>query len=273
VTVANLSPYRVEFAFDNYGLDESCALLKQPAANGFRYVVTPNVDHIIRYCEEPQYRALYADASYILLDSRFLVRLLGVFRKLPRGTEVCTGSDLTAALFTRVLNPDDRVVLVGGSAAQAELLSRRFGLQDLHHIEPPMGFIHSAAAFEKCVAAIEGLSPFRFCFLAVGSPQQEILAHRLKMRGRTYGTALCVGASINYLTGNEHRAPQWLQQCGLEWLYRLLHDPRRLAKRYLLRGPRIFWLLPRMKLLVRTAGTCSVTPSDMSLLRHKSAMP
>jgi UDP-N-acetyl-D-mannosaminuronic acid transferase (WecB/TagA/CpsF family) len=59
--------------------------------------------------------------------------------------------------------------------------------------------------------------------------------------------ALCIGASINFLTGSERRAPRWMQLIGFEWLYRLMNDPRRLAKRYLVRGPRIFLLLPRLK--------------------------
>ena len=103
-----------------------------------------------------------------------------------------------------------------------------------------MGFIHDPAATERCLTFVESLSPFRFCFLAVGSPQQEVLAHALQQRARARGLALCVGASLNFITGSERRAPLWMQHGGLEWLYRLLQDPRRLARRYLLRGPRIF---------------------------------
>jgi UDP-N-acetyl-D-mannosaminuronic acid transferase (WecB/TagA/CpsF family) len=62
---------------------------------------------------------------------------------------------------------------------------------------------------------------------------------------------LCVGASINFLTGVEMRAPRWMQAMGLEWLFRLLKNPRRMAMRYLVRGPRIFLLLPRLELRLR----------------------
>jgi exopolysaccharide biosynthesis WecB/TagA/CpsF family protein len=54
---------------------------------------------------------------------------------------------------------------------------------------------------------------------------------------------LCVGAAVNFLTGTERRAPRWMQRSGTEWLFRLLNDPLRLAKRYLVRGPRVFSLL------------------------------
>jgi exopolysaccharide biosynthesis WecB/TagA/CpsF family protein len=87
--------------------------------------------------------------------------------------------------------------------------------------------------------------------LAVGCPQQEILAKALQSRGRARGLALCIGASINFLTGGERRAPKWIQHAGFEWLYRLLNDPTRLAKRYLVRGPRIFLLLPRLHFELR----------------------
>ncbi len=114
-----------------------------------------------------------------------------------------------------------------------------------------MNFIGDAAAVETCLREIEAASPFRFCFLAIGSPQQEIVAQKLKERGVARGLALCVGASVNYITGVERRAPLWMQQLGFEWLFRLLQDPRRLAKRYLVRGPRIFLLLRRIELRVR----------------------
>ena len=103
-------------------------------------------------------------------------------------------------------------------------------------------------AIEACVREVESLSPFRFCFLAVGSPQQEIVAQALKMRGIARGLALCVGASINFVTGIEKRAPPWVRRIGFEWLYRLSQNPKRLAYRYLVRGPRIFLLLWRIEL-------------------------
>src|SRR5262249_4961555 len=94
-------------------------------------------------------------------------------------------------------------------------------------------------------------SPFRFCFIAVGCPQQELVAHRLKVRGRASGLALCIGASINFLTGTERRAPRWMQHIGMEWLYRALRDPVRLGRRYFARGPYIFPLLHRYTFWLR----------------------
>jgi exopolysaccharide biosynthesis WecB/TagA/CpsF family protein len=211
----------------------------------FAYVVTPNVDHLIRFCDDPSFRALYATAGFILNDSRVLSRLVNVYKdvKLP----VCTGSDLTEMLFAKIIKTNDRIVLIGSNAVQAKALEQLYGLNSLNHFEPPMGFIHDAEAVEVCLRFIEAQSPFRFCFLAVGCPQQEILANKLQQRGVARGLAFCIGASINFLTGTERRAPQWMQKANLEWAFRLSQDPGRLAKRYLVRGPRIFKLLKRIQ--------------------------
>jgi N-acetylglucosaminyldiphosphoundecaprenol N-acetyl-beta-D-mannosaminyltransferase len=167
---------------------------------------------------------------------------------------VCPGSDLTQALFSQVIQPADRVVVIGGAAEQAMQLAASYGPTIVHH-NPPMGFINDPAALENCLRFIEAASPFRFCFLAVGSPQQERVAYLLKQRGLTQGLALCSGASLNFLTGAERRAPRWMQRMALEWLFRLLHDPRRLARRYLIRGPRIFYYLRGMKIRQRRSAT------------------
>lgn len=171
----------------------------------FAYVVTPNVDHLIRFCDDPSFRALYSTAGFILNDSRVLSWLANAYKdvKLP----VCTGSDLTEMLFAKIIKTNDRIVLIGSNAVQAKALEQLYGLNSLNHFEPPMGFIHDAEAVEVCLRFIEAQSPFRFCFLAVGCPQQEILANKLQQRGVARGLAFCIGASINFLTGTERRAP------------------------------------------------------------------
>jgi N-acetylglucosaminyldiphosphoundecaprenol N-acetyl-beta-D-mannosaminyltransferase len=122
-----------------------------------------------------------------------------------------------------------------------------------------MNFIADPAAVEECLRSIEDVGSFRFCFLAVGSPQQEIIAQSLKERGIARGLALCVGGAINFMTGVEKRAPLWMQKLGFEWLFRLLQNPRRLASRYLLRGPLIFPLLFQIELRVRRRATATST--------------
>jgi N-acetylglucosaminyldiphosphoundecaprenol N-acetyl-beta-D-mannosaminyltransferase len=240
---------------DDHNLDEALRLVATFGSERYGYIVTPNVDHIIRHYQDSHFRALYAQAAYVLLDSRFLAHTVGLFKR--QVLRVCLGSDLTTATLESVIKPLDVAILVGGTPEQAQVLKVKYGLTRLHHIDPPMNFIHDPLAVEACLREIEAASPFRFCFLAIGSPQQEIIAQKLKERGIARGLALCVGAAINFLTGIERRAPLWMQEAGLEWLYRLTKNPRRLWKRYLIRGPRIFLLLWRIELRVRKSAVTS----------------
>lgn len=236
---------------DDYDLLSFSKVADSFGTERYGYVVTPNVDHLIRWHDDANFRALYADASYVLLDSRFLAYVLKLTKRIsPR---VCAGSDLTAQLFTNIITVDDPIILIGGSDQQAQQLAQIYGLRKLHHYNPPMGFIRSPEAVETCLKFVESHSPFRFCLLAVGAPQQETLAQLLKQRGVARGLALCIGASINFLTGAETRAPRWMQRLGLEWAFRLLQDPKRLAKRYLVRGPRVFGLLRKFEFQLRPA--------------------
>ena len=250
---------------DDYDLEEFSDLAAAFGSASFGYVVTPNVDQLIRYHEDAQFRGVYAEAAYVLFDSRFLAHCLALF--LRRRLRVCPGSDLTLRLLQQSANRDDRLLLVGGTALQAQQLSVRFGLRGLTHIDPPMGFIRDPAQVEQCLQRIEAASPFRYCLLAVGSPQQELLAWQLQKRGRARGLALCVGASINFLTGLERRAPPWMRRLGAEWLFRLLQSPARLGRRYLIRGPRIFALLPRMRIVARRSEPASGTDATRDFPR------
>jgi exopolysaccharide biosynthesis WecB/TagA/CpsF family protein len=234
---------------DNQDLAQFVQTAAEFGTGGFGYVVTPNADHLIRFHDDPSFREKYADAQFVLSDSRFLSHVLALTKGIR--VPVCTGSDLTAQLLTRVVKPDDRLVLVGGSSEQAALLKQMFGFTNLKHVNPPMGFIRDPGAVTSVLEFIEKQSPFRFCLLAIGCPQQEVIAQKLKQRGVARGLALCIGASVNFLTGQEQRAPQLIQKLGLEWVFRLLQSPRRLGYRYLVRGPRVFTVLRKMKIQLR----------------------
>ncbi|MBC7982496.1 MAG: glycosyltransferase, partial [Candidatus Obscuribacterales bacterium] len=126
-------------AFDNYDLASFARVAAEFGQQQYGYVVTPNTDHLIRLHDDGRFRDLYAAARYVLLDSQFLARVLrftdGV--RLP----VCTGSDLTAKLFSDVIASNDSIVLIGGSEEQKAKLVQRYILRNLAHYSPPMGFI------------------------------------------------------------------------------------------------------------------------------------
>ena len=86
-------------------------------------------------------------------------------------------------------------------------------------------------------------------FFAIGAPQSEIVFAEILERGQARGVALCIGASLEFLTGAKTRAPLWMQRAGLEWLFRLGTEPRRLWRRYLVEGPKIFGIWRRWRKL------------------------
>lgn len=209
---------------------------------GFHYVVTPNVDHMVRLhrADDPALWQIYRQADLCLCDSRILARLA---RWSGLDMPVVAGSDLTARLLSRPLPPGTRVALVGGSPAQYDwLVATRPEAEHFHH-QPPMGLRTNLAAQSAVVDFLEAVRP-HLILLTVGAPQSEIVAQRAKARGQVTGVALCVGASLEFLTGEKRRAPRLLQMLSLEWLFRLLSEPRRLWRRYLVEGPAIFgiWL-------------------------------
>lgn len=213
------------------------------AETPFGYIATPNVDHMVRLNSEgteADVSAAYAKADLCVCDSRVLARLARLHHvHLP----VVTGSDLTAALLEQVLRPGDRVAVIGGNPDIVRRLASRYPSADFIHHSPPMGLRRDSGA-QTAAAEFIAQAKCRFTFLAVGSPQQELIAARVT--GGT-GFGLCIGAALEFLTGDQVRAPLVLRKTGLEWAYRLATNPRRLWRRYLVEGPKVFVLAWRWK--------------------------
>ena len=220
----------------------------RPENAPFGYIVTPNADHLVRLSCDPVLAGIYRNAWIRLLDSR-VVAAMATRCGLPV-PRVATGSDLTALLLTRHIHRGEKIAIIGLRTAGLPMLVARCGLTEPFHYDPPMGFDSDPDAFRAAVAFILS-HPARLVFLAVGSPRQERLAAAVAATGRATGTGLCIGASLAFMAGVERRAPHWMQQSRLEWAYRLAGDPRRLARRYLVDGPRIVPLLLRERRAAR----------------------
>jgi len=215
----------------------------------FGYVVTPNADHLVRLSRDASLLPLYQGAMLRLLDSRVVARAaLAIGLQPPL---VTTGSDLTGLLLSKHLAAEERVTIIGLRAGHLADLVERTGIAPPAHYDPPMGFDRNPDEMRRAVQFVLD-HPARLVFLAVGSPRQERLAAAIVATGEAHGTGLCIGASLEFLAGAVKRAPGFMQRFGIEWLHRMLSDPRRLLRRYLIDNPPIFWLLLRERLKGRS---------------------
>jgi exopolysaccharide biosynthesis WecB/TagA/CpsF family protein len=213
----------------------------------FAYVATPNVDHIVRVDRRPELRVLYEDAWLNLCDSR----ILEVFAEISRiHMPAAPGADIAELLLREHIDRRDAVTIIGGSAKIADVIRRKFGLSDVRWFDAPPGLRDDPAARARCVDFIRE-NPAPFVFLAVGAPQQEMIAHEAMISGNAVGVAVCCGAALNSLAGETKRAPDWMRANRLEWLHRLAPEPGRLLRRYLVDGPRILNIWRRWSLAPR----------------------
>lgn len=209
-------------------------------------VLTPNVDHVVLCEDEPRLAAAYADASLSLVDGTPVVwasHLLG--EPLPAKV---SGSDLVRPLLSRAARRGLRVYLLGGPEGAGQRAAQVLAteLPSLHIVgidAPRVDVDRDPSTHDEIVARIVAARP-HLVLCAFGCPKQEILMHRLRQAVRP-AVLLGVGASIEFLAGMVPRAPRWVAVAGLEWLYRLAHEPRRLWRRYLVRDPRFVVILGR----------------------------
>lgn len=219
--------------------------------HGFRFIVTPNVDHLVRVAKEPEvFNPLYKASWLSVCDSRIL-ELLANFSGIP--LKAVPGSDLTQQLFDNVITRDDTITVIGADKEIIETVKKLYGFDKINHYEPPFGLRHKPDEVAKTAEFI-ATHPARYVFICVGSPQQEMIAKACLDRGDCVGLGLCVGASLDFLSGRTKRAPQWMQNIRMEWLFRLASEPKRLWKRYLLEGPKIFWLWTKWSLAQKKAS-------------------
>lgn len=202
-----------------------------------RFVVTPNIDHIVLLNERNDFRDAYVGASLTLADGWPVVtvsRWLGC--SIP---ETVPGSDLVPDLFDSFSAMKDgrvKVFLLGAAPGVAEKAARRIaeswcGIEICGVYSPSFGFEHDASENERICQRIRE-SQADLLVIGLGAPKQELwiskYANRLPVK-----VALCVGATIDFLAGEKQRAPMWVRRMRLEWLHRLVSEPRRLGRRYL----------------------------------------
>ncbi|MBL8530724.1 MAG: WecB/TagA/CpsF family glycosyltransferase [Hyphomonadaceae bacterium] len=230
----------LDFSFSGLDLDAAVDAISVRASLDapFAYVATPNVDHVVGAHADPARHVLYDGAWLTLNDSRVLQSLAA---RAGLALPLACGSDIAERLFDTVIHRHEPVVIIGGDREGVRELKRRYGLTDVRWHNPPRGLKQNPAAV-VAAAQFAAAQRARFTFICVGAPQQEMIAYAIARQGGAIGVGLCVGAALDFLSGRAQRAPGWMRRAGLEWLHRLINEPTRLWKRYLVDGPKVFSL-------------------------------
>lgn len=197
------------------------------------YVVTPNVDHIVRLEKDEELQKVYKNASLILTDGKPLI-WISKWYKTPIKEKI-SGSDLFPKVCELAANKNYTMYLLGAAEGVADtaaknLMKKYPGLNVVGTYSPPFGFEKNEQEMNKIKTQIQEVHP-DILIVGLGCPKQEkFMYYHCKELGVpiTFG----LGASIDFEAGNIKRAPKWMSNHGLEWLYRFSKEPKRLFKRY-----------------------------------------
>lgn len=209
---------------------ETEKLIKKP---GCSYIVTPNLDHIVMLETDKDFAEIYSNADLILADGKPLIWISELLQNPIK--EKISGSDFFPCMCNMCAGKGYSIFILGAAKGvadkAAENLCNKFkGLQIVGTYSPPFGFEKDEEEITKIKDYIKGTSPDVLA-ISLGSPKGEkFLYSHLTEYGVSLG--ISIGATIDFEAGNVKRAPKWMSDCGLEWLFRITQDPKRLIKRY-----------------------------------------
>ena len=219
--------------FDHITTKHTLALIRQMIESRQpHYIATANVDFLVQAQSDEALRRILLDAHLVLCDGTPLLwasKWLG--NKLP---ERVAGSDLVPLMLSLAVEHGYRVFLLGAAEemnrkAAENILKKHPGLIVAGRYSPPLAPLEKMdhADIRRRIQAADA----DIVLVAFGCPKQE---KWISMNYRELGVPVCVGvgATVDFLAGAVRRAPVWMRKCGLEWSWRLLMEPRRLATRY-----------------------------------------
>lgn len=214
-----------------------------------RVIITANVDHLMLLRRDEDFRHAYRRADLVTCDS---IPLKWALRFLNRPVkERVAGADMVFTVAERAAQKGWKVFYLGGApgvaAAAAKKIKSLYPALEIAGVySPPMMSWRELAHHDETVARVRAAQP-DILFVAFGAPKQEIW---LDVMRDTLGVpvGIGIGGALDFPAGRFPRAPRIVQNAGLEWLWRLGHDPKRLWKRYLFVDSRFAFYVLREKI-------------------------
>ena len=231
-------------------LDQLIDYRNQPAyKQKMPFVITPNADQVIKL-DNPRKRSLkeqLSQALFILPDGESIILFSRLVRK-PLQARL-TGSDLFPLLWQRAKQQQEKILVIVSEESVGIKLKQDY--ENTVYYTPPFFQFNSAEFDKTCTDNFELIKKFnpKYVIIGIGFPKQEFLGlalhAKLQAEGIDSPLFLFLGASAEFYVGIKKRAPRFLQKLGLEWLHRLLLEPRRMWRRYLLGMGSLFFLYIR----------------------------
>lgn len=219
---------------DNITMDE--AIIKIDELVQMRktaYVVTPNIDHIVIIEDDKEFSEIYRNADLVVTDGKPLIWIskhIGVPIK-----EKISGSDLFPKICELAAKQKYSIFIMGAQEGIADKAAKNLkakypGVRFVGTYSPPFGFEKSEEELKKMKNLVLSSKP-DILAVSLGSPKGEkfIYNHLLEYN---VPLSISIGATIDFEAGNVKRAPKWMSDSGLEWLFRIIQDPKRMMKRY-----------------------------------------
>lgn len=212
------------------------------------HVITPNVDQIVRIEKDPYFKEICDNAELLLVDGHPLMWIAKWYKR-PIKEKIC-GSDLVPHLCEIAAEKGYRVFLLGAAegvaAKAAKMLEEQYkGLIIAGTYSPLFGFEKNEEELQKINTILKD-SQADLLFVGMGVPKQDRFIYE-NMHKYEIPMSFSIGATIDFIAGEQKRAPRWMTDHGIEWIYRLLCDPKRMFKRYIIDDMNIFKLAWRYR--------------------------
>lgn len=244
----NKQPFLNTF-INNLTMDETINNIENMILNHQKsYIVPINVDVIMKIENDSKLKEVVDNASMVLADGKPLI-WIAKHNGNPIKEKI-SGSDLVPKLCDLASKKGYSIFILGGKDGIAEKakenLEKKYeNIKIIGTYAPPLGFEKDKEELEKINKMISKVKP-NILVVCFGCPKQEKWIYE-NLNKYEADVSMCAGATVDFLAGNVKRAPKWMSNCGLEWFYRFLKEPKRLFKRYFIDDVKILKLIRKYK--------------------------